>query len=226
MNTALRKIAILAVVGFGSPAFAAPVTYNFIGTITGASGIYGSAVAVGNAVTGTYTFDLAAANAVSGTIGSTSTSWTAQRYGGVPWLTTAPSTVVFSSSAQLGALHVSTSLLPFGDSSMIYGHGQYYDAFMAAYPGPTTNTYTRANLNIGPGSNTGSPFTGDGLPILLGHSGVGSFVSASSAEYSRVDFTVTSLTPAIPEPETYAMMLAGLGLLGFAARFRKQKSVA
>jgi len=30
-------------------------------------------------------------------------------------------------------------------------------------------------------------------------------------------------TQAIPEPETYAMMLAGLGMLGFVARRRKQK---
>jgi hypothetical protein len=29
--------------------------------------------------------------------------------------------------------------------------------------------------------------------------------------------------PAIPEPETYAMMLAGLGLLGFVARRRRQQ---
>jgi hypothetical protein len=28
----------------------------------------------------------------------------------------------------------------------------------------------------------------------------------------------------VPEPETYAMLLAGLGLLGFAARRRKQKA--
>ncbi len=33
--------------------------------------------------------------------------------------------------------------------------------------------------------------------------------------------TVYSLAP-VPEPETYAMLLAGLGLLGFAARSRKQ----
>ena len=32
-------------------------------------------------------------------------------------------------------------------------------------------------------------------------------------------------TPAIPEPETYAMMLAGLGLLGFVARRRRQQGI-
>ena len=35
----------------------------------------------------------------------------------------------------------------------------------------------------------------------------------------------TSIT-AVPDPETYAMMLAGLGLLGFAARRRKQAQAA
>jgi hypothetical protein len=31
---------------------------------------------------------------------------------------------------------------------------------------------------------------------------------------------------AVPEPETYAMLIAGLGLLGFAARRRKLKEAA
>jgi hypothetical protein len=35
-------------------------------------------------------------------------------------------------------------------------------------------------------------------------------------------FFLVPNTPAIPEPETYAMMLAGLSLLGFVARRRKQ----
>ena len=37
---------------------------------------------------------------------------------------------------------------------------------------------------------------------------------------------MTIAAPAIPEPETYAMLLAGLGFLGFAARRRKQKKTA
>jgi len=41
-------------------------------------------------------------------------------------------------------------------------------------------------------------------------------------EFYLAGMTVT----AIPEPETYAMLLAGLGLLGFAARRRKRKLAA
>jgi len=37
-----------------------------------------------------------------------------------------------------------------------------------------------------------------------------------------VEFTSSSVT-AVPEPETYAMLLAGLGLVGFMARRRKAK---
>jgi hypothetical protein len=40
-----------------------------------------------------------------------------------------------------------------------------------------------------------------------------------------VEYTTYGVAP-VPEPETYAMMLAGLGLLGVMARRRKQKSVA
>jgi hypothetical protein len=38
-------------------------------------------------------------------------------------------------------------------------------------------------------------------------------------------FGITSVTAPIPEPETYAMLLAGLGLMGFVAR-RRQRNLA
>jgi hypothetical protein len=39
-------------------------------------------------------------------------------------------------------------------------------------------------------------------------------------------FTNVQSTNPVPEPETYAMLLAGLGLLGFVARRRKQQDAA
>ena len=45
--------------------------------------------------------------------------------------------------------------------------------------------------------------------------------TASQTAYDNITFG--SSVPAIPEPETYALMLAGLGLVGFMARRRKAK---
>jgi hypothetical protein len=49
----------------------------------------------------------------------------------------------------------------------------------------------------------------------------------TSANWTSTAHTATPLvltnTPAVPEPETYAMMLAGLGALGFVGRRRKAK---
>lgn len=43
--------------------------------------------------------------------------------------------------------------------------------------------------------------------------------------WNHLDGLQVNAVAAIPEPETYAMLLAGLGLLGFAARRRKRKAV-
>ncbi len=37
----------------------------------------------------------------------------------------------------------------------------------------------------------------------------------------RVEFTASNVTAAVPEPETYGMLLAGLALVGFAAKRRR-----
>jgi PEP-CTERM motif-containing protein len=57
-------------------------------------------------------------------------------------------------------------------------------------------------------------------------SGLGKYAS-DSVGTNYVDLTMTaSVAAAVPEPETYAMMLAGLGLMGFIARRRKQQDAA
>lgn len=59
---------------------------------------------------------------------------------------------------------------------------------------------------------------------LLGHGGTEalSFKAIGSSDSLGTSLDNVSLTTAVPEPETYAMMLAGLALLGFTARRRKQ----
>ncbi len=80
----------------------------------------------------------------------------------------------------------------------------------------------------------GSPLTGVTFSTSL--TGVSMAFTADSVTFSWNEQTIPGNesgylsanfnVSAVPEPETYAMMLAGLGLLGFAARRRKAKAAA
>jgi len=68
------------------------------------------------------------------------------------------------------------------------------------------------------GTNIFSVNTATGLgTLVVGYGGVLSGANGTA-------FFQEAVVPSIPEPETYAMLLAGLGLLGFAARRRKQQA--
>lgn len=71
---------------------------------------------------------------------------------------------------------------------------------------------------IGTETDYASFSTGAGPYSLTHHYAI----TASGA--GNANSTVNLMVSAVPEPETYAMLLAGLGLMGFVARRRKQKA--
>jgi hypothetical protein len=60
-------------------------------------------------------------------------------------------------------------------------------------------------------------------PIVLDKAGYVriSFVGLSDTKKANIDNVSLLATAPVPEPETYALMLAGLGVVGFAARRRR-----
>ena len=82
-------------------------------------------------------------------------------------------------------------------------------------PGSTAN-FSITLSNVAVGSNT------VGVSTYFGY-GAATAQSASNqyGNYSTFTGTFASPVAAVPEPETYAMLLAGLGLVGFMARRRK-----
>lgn len=99
--------------------------------------------------------------------------------------------------------------------------GMNWDA-LDAYYGTNAETFLKANPALLP-SNIDPVLTGSALPgDLLTVFTNGLFLGTNNGLTNTLN-TVTSMSlhvAPIPEPETYALMLAGLGLVGFAARRR------
>jgi len=166
----------------------------------------------------------AAVLAIPGRAGAASTSWD---YG----LQTVPTTLYWGPLA-----------LTHGPSESFTDKIQFQTSFSfaASFIDNFTNFANFASLSAtlwntaGPvqvfAADPNSPFA----PFSTISSIPSSMLSAGSYEVRLIGVTSASMTPnpwaesgglvlaAIPEPETYAMMLAGLGLMGFVARRRKQ----
>jgi len=92
-----------------------------------------------------------------------------------------------------------------------------------AVVGPTDFFFNFALMNLlGTKFGGGADFSNITAMQAIFNFSNGSPGSAQAVDFS-IDF-VTATTP-VPEPETYAMLLAGLGMMGFVARRRKNKTV-
>jgi hypothetical protein len=101
-----------------------------------------------------------------------------------------------------------------------------FDPFLALYTGvfnpatPLTNVLV-ANDDLTPGN-----FTQSGFAVLLNASTIYTAVITGFGNSDFGTYTLTiANTGAVPEPATWAMMIAGFGLVGFGLRRRAKPSV-
>jgi hypothetical protein len=184
----IGKVALLLTVGIVSAPVAAnanSVTYDFTGAVTAATGIY-SSVALGTAITGTYTFDYANATETTGTAGISST-WNVRADGGAQFGLPSIMGPVFSSTVNIGSLSYSSAMptTESSDTSSVANGGRKFE--LSAQEGqfsPTGGFATASYLTLV--NLHASPFDSEGLPIFVAGMTVAGNESGSLARGARM----------------------------------------
>lgn len=233
LNKLLTSVAFAASFALAAPVSAAVVQVQYTGTVSSGydqTGIFGSAGSYldGLAYTANYTFET--------TNGYFNGDWYYnQVYGGSAYGNLSPA---LSSSVTINGNTIAISGNYFGhiyghnsgSFSQVYHHAQEYVVTGSGYQQTYSENSIYNNSGTLPMSLTGPlSYALTGGDYSFGSMGI--FESPTGNGYTV--YTYASFTPdhvtigaPIPEPETYALLLAGLGLLGFAARRRKIKEVA
>ena len=123
-----------------------------------------------------------------------------------------------------GTVRVATNGDNPGDSSFDFGSDVVFEgAWFAGEPGYSPIGFLL--YNNGTLVHTSSTLPANNIPTFLssGYSGLVDRVVLIGTDgfYVMDDVTFQAAAASIPEPETYAMLLAGLGVLGFVGKRRK-----
>ena len=181
--------------------------------------------------TGTFveTLTIAAPNGMAGTDGKLMLGWDV----------TGSSSNGTSGDAYLGIFAQSSASLPntYSQTTGITSNGRYFLFSPISFTFGTAFDLTVESSVIAAVGYDNTSYAGpntfsDSASANFLHTAILSSVGVSdSAGNALTNFTITTgsgrafpVAASVPEPESYAMMLAGLGLLGFFARRKKQQA--
>jgi hypothetical protein len=198
MKSMLLAAALVGAVAV-SPAMAAPITFD---DLSGDGGVIANGYSGLNwSNFGVYDGrDFGASGYVNGRVSGLNTAY---NQGGTPASFSAASAFTLNSGSFTGAWSNGLIISVVG---LVNGAQAYSDNFTVNTAGPSLHTFDWTNLSSVTFSSAGGTNAG---------------FNASGNQFVLDNLTISSAVAAVPEPASWAMMILGMGAVGFAMRRRK-----